>query len=321
MPSLRTWTSFALGAAMLLLATGAFAQSGPEYVVLSFTNLAPLNEATEGHYEGWAIVGGMPVSTGNFNINMDGDPVELGGGAVIDEFMAGQDITSATAIKITIEPPGDPDPAPSGLVIVGGDVAGNVASLVAGVPELNTLSNMTTGAFLLATPSDNDTNTMNDDMGIWWLTMPGPMPGLLNLPDIGPKWQYEGWAVDVSGSPIPYSTGTFQMASQTDSDAAGCNGGGPPFPGQDFVPFQCGPVLDLDTGDFAAVITIEPVPDNSPMPFQLKPLAAGIPTDALGQNNPMMNQVAATFPTGMAMLMATVSVDETSWGSVKAAYR
>lgn len=322
MPSLRTWASFALGAVTLLLAAGAFAQSGPENVVLSFANLAPLNEMTEGHYEGWAIVGSMPVSTGNFNIDMSGNPVALGGGPVITEFTAGQDITTATAIKITIEPPGDPDPAPSGLVIVGGGVVGHVAPLAADVPGLSTLTSMTTGAFLLATPSDNDTNTMNNDMGIWWLTMPGPMPGLLNLPDIGPKWQYEGWAVDVSGgSPVPYSTGTFQMASQTDSDAAGCNGGGPPFPGQDFVPFHCGPTLDLDTGDFAAVITIEPVPDNSPMPFQLKPLAAGIPTDALGMNNPMMNQVAATFPTGTAMLMATVSVDEASWGSVKASYR
>ena len=42
---------------------------------------------------------------------------------------------------------------------------------------------------------------------------------------------------------------------------------GPAFPGQDFVVYQGGPVLDLASGDFAAVISIEPVPDTSPAPF------------------------------------------------------
>lgn len=313
----------ALGCIAALASTGAFAQTGPENVVMSFTNLATLNEATDGHYEGWAILGGVPISTGNFNVNASGDPVELGGGPIIDEFDAGQDITGATDIKITIEPPGDADPAPSGLVIVGGAVVGNQAPLETAVPNLSMLETMTTGAFILATPSDNPDMPDNNDQGIWFLTMPGPAPGLVNLPDIGPKWTYEGWAVDLSDpkNPMPYSTGTFSMASGFDSDAAGCNGGGPPFPGQDFVAFQCGPVLDLDTGNSAAVVTIEPVPDNSPAPFQLKPLAGPIPVDALDMNNALPNQAAATFPTGWAMLMAPVSVDDASWADVKALYR
>ena len=59
-----------------------------------------------------------------------------------------------------------------------------------------------------------------------------------------------------------------------DSNEAGCMGGSPPFPGQDFTAFHCGPVLDLDSGYFAAVVSIDPVPDTGPGPFQLKPLPA-----------------------------------------------
>jgi hypothetical protein len=313
---------FTLASAALLAAPGQVrAQSGPENLVLSFTNLAPLDEGADGHYEGWAIIGGMPFSTGKFNVNASGQPVELGGGPVIVEFDAGMDITSATAIKITIEPPGDMDAIPSGLVILSGDVMGMMAPLKTAVPNLDVLETMTAGAFFLATPSDNPGVPDNNDYGIWWLTMPGPAPGLTDLPDIGPNWTYEGWVVDVSGSPIPYSTGTFAVADDFDSDMAGPMGGGPPFPGQDFVAFQGGPVLDLDTGDFAAVITIEPVPDNLAAPFQLHPLAGPIPTDALGMNNPVNNQVLSTFPTGTAMLGMSVPVEANSWGSVKALFR
>jgi len=121
--------------------------------------------------------------------------------------------------------------------------------------------------------------------------------------------------------PVPHSTGTFSTASGADSDAAGCNGGGPPFPGQDFVAFQCGPVLDLDTGGFAAVITIEPVPDTTPGPFRLKPLAGPIPTDGPGRSNPLANREASTLPAGTALLMATVSVEPSTWAGLKASYR
>jgi hypothetical protein len=277
----------------------------------------------EGHYEGWAILGGMPISTGKFNVNEGGMPVGLGGGPVIDEFDAGQNITGATDIKITIEPPGDPDPAPSGLVILASPVISASANLVADVPGREILEMMTTGSFILATPSDNPGVPDNDDEGIWFLRMPGPTPGFTDLPDVGPAWIYEGWVVDLSDpmNPVPYSTGTFSSAEGPDSDAAGCNGGGPPFPGQDFVAFQCGPILDLDTGDFAAVVSIEPAPDNLPAPFQLKPFAGAISTDALGRNNEIMNQAAATFPTGIASLMSPLPVENGSWGAIKASYR
>ena len=306
----RALTGLVLVAA-LVLSPSAQAQDGPT-LSLSFTNLAPLGEATEGLYEGWAIVGGAPISTGVFNLNEAGQPVEPGGGAVIEAFTPAMDITGATDIKISIEPAGDSDPGPSGLIILGGMLDGDLADLVTGLEAVA----MTGGCYILATPSDNDMNDMNDNEGIWWLTVPGPVAGLTDLPDLGPNWVYEGWIVDVSGGmPVPYSTGTFSVAGDFDSDAAGPMGGGPPFPGQDFVEFQGGPVLDLASGDFAAVISIEPVPDNGPGPFQLKPLAGMIAAGAT--DGCVGNQTDATFPHGMAMLNGMVATETASWSNVK----
>lgn len=316
------------GVALLMTAAiasgGAHAQSGPQNVTMIFENLAPLDEAVEGHYEGWAMVNGSPVSTGVFNVDAQGAPVELNGGGAISEFDAGVDISEATAIIITLEPPQDNDPDPSEIKMMFGAVSGAEAPLMLNVPDRAVIEASTTGAFILATPSDNPGVPDNDDMGIWYLTVPGPAPGFLNLPDIGPNWIYEGWIVDLTdpSNPVPYSTGTFSMASAADSDAAGCNGGGPPFPGQDFVAFHCGPILDLDTGNFAAVISIEPTPDNLPGPFQVKPMLAMIPTDALGRNNDLTNQASATFPVGTARLYdETTATRESSWGQVRGLFR
>ncbi len=314
MKTLRT--SFLTVAIISLMAFPAMAAE----LVLSFDNLGPLDESTDGLYEGWAIIDGQPVSTGVFNVDDAGQPVTPGGD-LIPSFTVGDDIGEASAIKISIEPVGDMDPAPSGLIVLTGNVESETTSLSVAIPGLDMLMG-SAGSYILATPSDNEMDTTNDDQGIWFLAMPGPMAGLTGLPDLGPNWIYEGWVVDVSGdSPMPYTTGTFTMGEGFDSDEAGCNAGGPPFPGQDYVAFQCGPVLDLDSGDYAAVITIEPVPDNSSNPFMLKPLAGLIPTDGLMGGNMMGNQVADTFPTGTATITGTVPVSSSSWDALKANYR
>ena len=303
-------------AIMFIMASQAPAQDGPT-LSLHFDNLMPLNEAVDGLYEGWAIVDGAPVSTGVFNVNDMGEPVYPGGGSVIEEFIPASNITGATDIKISLEPVGDSDPGPSGLIVLGGAVSDEMAELMTGLEAVDA----TTACYILATPSDNHVDDMNDDQGIWYLAMPGPEPGFMDLPDIGPSWTYEGWVVDISGgAPMPYSTGTFSVADDFDSDAAGPMGGGPPFPGQDFVEYQGGPVLDLDTGSFMAVVSIEPVPDNSPAPFQFKPLAGLIPEDGVGGMHFLNNQTTATFPSGQAMLMGSVAVENTSLTSVKAKF-
>ena len=281
----------------------------------------PQNAATDGMYEGWAVIGGVPYSTGVFNVDAMGNTVDPGTGDPIDVFHTGLDLGGATDIKITLEPSGDSDPAPSGLVVLEGGVMGDEAQLVPAIPGYDTLS-AAMGSYILASPSDNSVDATNDNQGMWFLCMPGPVAGLTGLPDLGPKWTYEGWVVDVSGaSPVPYSTGRFDDPMAADADAAGCMGGSPPFPGEDFTAFHCGPVLNLDSGDFAVVLTIEPVPDNSPAPFLFKPLAGAIPTDALGMCNSLNNQVDTTFPWGHADIGHPLPVEAKSWGSVKGLYR
>jgi len=301
------------GAAGALAANDEFAAQ--------FDNLMVLDPAVDGVYEGWAIIGGAPYSTGVFNVDAMGNTVDPDTGDPIPIFQTGLDLDGTTDIKISLEPVGDSDPGPSGLIVLTGAVVDNAATLVPALPGYTDLATAV-GSYILASPSDNGVDDMNDDQGIWFLCMPGPMAGFVGLPDLGPNWTYEGWVVDVSGAmPVPYSTGTFDDATMADSDAAGSLGGGPPFPGQDFVAYHGGPVLDLDSGDFAAVLSIEPVPDNHPGPFLFKPLAGAIPTDALGLCNAMGNQVDATFPSGMAQLGDPLPAEELSWGAVKDAWR
>jgi len=170
-----------LTAATLVLVV---AHAGAAELTLSFTNLMPLDESTDGLYEGWAIIDGAPVSTGVFNVNASGQPVMPGGGGVIPSFMIGDEIGLASSIKISLEPVGDADPAPSGLIVLTGDVDSETTLLSAALPGLDTLMG-SGGSYILATPSDNDEDAGNDNQGIWYLALPGPVASLTDFPDIG----------------------------------------------------------------------------------------------------------------------------------------
>ena len=101
----------------------------------------------------------------------------------------------------------------------------------------------------------------------------------------------------ISGYRTAVSTGYFTFVSGHDSDMGGPTAGPdptPPFPGQDFI----NPMVSLI--GFAAVISIEPMPDNNPGPFTLKPLVDGNIEDVgMGVLQAMGNN-AAGFPTGSA---------------------
>ena len=56
----------------------------------------------------------------------------------------------------------------------------------------------------------------------------------------------------------------------------------PPFPGEDFLKnAPTGLVFPTDLKGKTIVISVEPSPDNSSMPFVLKPLAHAVPSDAM----------------------------------------
>lgn len=255
-------------------------------LTLDFTGLDDLG--SDFAYEGWIIVNGEPVSTGVFTV-MGGVPSQT-------HFdIAAFDLAAAAKFVLTIEPSPDSDPMPSSTHYLAGDFMGSDADLMIGDPAAlgdDFLGSM--GDYILNTPStgSDDSDYAN---GIWWLDpTAGPGP-TLTLPTLPAGWMYEGWVVGPGG---PVTTGTFTSASGFDSDAGGPTAGPdptPPFPGQDYI------MPPMPLIGYAAVITVEPYPDNSPMPFTLKPLVDGSIDDVgIGVLQSMGNN-AGSFPTGMAM--------------------
>lgn len=210
-------------------------------------------------YEGWVIVDGQPVSTGTFTIDDRGRQSQT-------RFLIQETRNSVEAFVLTIEPYPDSDPAPSATKVLAGEFNGNRARLSVSHPAaLGSDFRGIGGSYILGVPTDQSGATPYDQ-GIWFLDpAAGPGPSL-NLPTLPAGWVYEGWVVGPNG---PVSTGTFTDVAAADSDAGGPYAGpdaAPPFPGQDFVR----PGMSL-LGQ-AAVISIEPYPDNSPAPFTFKPL-------------------------------------------------
>ncbi len=239
-------------------------------------------------YEGWVIVDGAPVSTGVFTVNDNGD--------LSSSTFNVSGLADATTFILTIEPSPDDDPKPSAVHLVAGDFSGSTANLEVGHDAA--LANdfeASTGTFILATPTDSDDT--NEYSGLWFLdnSSGGPAVGL-DLPTLPEGWIYEGWAV-IDGSPV--TTGTFSSLTGND-DSAPYSGPiqGPAYPGEDFL-INAPAGKTFPTNLAAAVISIEPVPDNSVAPFLLKPLLGMIDANAeLHTALQMDNNSAASNPTG-----------------------
>jgi hypothetical protein len=265
---------------------------------LSFTGLQSL--ASGFHYEGWAIVNSKPLTTGKFNIDSQNRLMTLNGQVIANgEFNVGQDISRATAIVITIEPPGDVDAVPSATKYLGGNVSNSAATLtISHAAALGSDFTSATGKYILATPTDNDNS--NEKSGVWFLQLPGATAGF-NLPTLPAGWKYEGWVV----VDRPLTTGKFKSASGADESApySGPNPA-PPFPGEDYLRnAPSGLTFPLDLSGKNVVLSIEPDPDDSPLPFTLKPLAHAVPANAREHvTYTMDNKAGATNPIGTATI-------------------
>lgn len=210
-------------------------------------------------YEGWIIVDGSPVSTGTFTSATFPQTFS------VDETQ----LNNATRFVLSIEPAVDPDPAPADTKILVGDFNGTTASVNTAI--VGDFSNAS-GEFFLRTPTDESgTNNGNDENGVWFGTPGAPPTPNFVLPTLPDGWAYEGWVVGDSG---PLSTGTFTAFDVADT-AAPFSGpaGGPPVPGEDFFEnAPTGETFPLDVRGRTVVISVEPVPDDSPAPFAIKPL-------------------------------------------------
>jgi hypothetical protein len=242
-------------------------------------------------YEGWLIVDGAPVSAGLFDVDANGELTQTSFEIDIET------LENATAYVLTIEPRPDNDPAPSDVHILAGDFSGSSVNLsVSHSSAIGTDFTAATGDYILATPTDGAMNT-DENSGLWWLNPTGPSAGL-DLPTLPAGWIYEGWVV-IDGQPI--STGRFSTPDGAD-DLSVYSGAtaGPPFPGEDFLQnAPSGLTFPVDLSEKTAVISVEPVPDNSEAPFLLKPIVGAIPANALDHTLYSANNNAeATNPTG-----------------------
>ncbi len=256
-------------------------------------NIAGLEDLGSGYtYEGWIIVDGSPVTTGTFTVDANGTLSQT-------QFeIAQSDLDAASTFVLTIEPSPDSDPSPSSVHILAGDFDGSNATLgIDHAAAIGTHFHDAAGDYILATPTDSDDS--NEESGIWFLNNSSGSPATgLTLPTLPEGWAYEGWVV-IDG--VPVSTGTFLSVSNADDSApfSGSNAG-PPFPGEDFLnnaPSGLSFPTSLLGG--TAVISVEPVPDNSTNPFLLKPLVGSIPSDAAVHSVLSIAQ-NLNFPSGTA---------------------
>jgi len=249
-------------------------------------------------YEGWIIVDGTPISTGTFTVDANGVPSSTS----FDVDTA--TLNEATKFVLTVEPNPDPDPTPSAQKLIAGDFSGDSAAVSTSVaPAVGDFSGAA-GTFFLRTPTDEPAGTANngnDQYGVWF-GLPGMPPAAsLDLPVLPEGWIYEGWVIGDSG---PLSTGTFLAVNAMDDNAGATTsfGGteqlGPMIPGEDFFNnAPAGETFPLDIRGRTVVITVEPVPDNSPAPFVLKPLA-GPSGNETAPSFHDLNLNLGSFPTG-----------------------
>ncbi|MCT4664405.1 MAG: anti-sigma factor [Flavobacteriales bacterium] len=260
---------------------------------LNFTNLP--NLGNDAQYEGWIMVDGKPVSAGVFTVDDNGNMSK-------SEFtLDAEQIEKASTYVLTIEPKPDNDPSPTATRILAGDFSNDIANLA--IDHSAALANnfsTSQGKYLFATPTDTDST--NELSGVWFLQPSGNMmASSLDLPSLPQGWAYEGWAV-VDGKPL--STGTFTKVDSADmsADFSG-NGVAPNFPGEDFVKNAPNGVnFPVSLLGKNIVISIEPVPDNSPAPFSMKPLIGTAPADGMPLTvYNMENKIADNKPSGKAM--------------------
>lgn len=278
-----------------LVPAGAGAATLPRRyeIRLEVSGLEPLSGA---FYEVWAVHGERKISAGGFNVGEDGNLVDgFGHGAV---FTSPRDPARADAIVVTIEPLPDPDPGPSGIVVLEGEPNRDRAKL-----RFPARLGRVAGTFILATPTDDAAD--DETAGVWFLDpAAGPGPSL-TLPALPDGWVWEGWGVTQG---VPLSTGRFTSPSGSDSAApfSGPNPA-PPFPGEDFLvdlPMSIASPVDLADGSSAIVLTIEPdldgVDPTGDGPFSIKPLIGPVPAGAAAHTSLELEGDLSTRPAGTA---------------------
>jgi len=266
-----------------------------EIATLQFDGLPMLGEASV--YEGWIIVDGEPVSTGRFNATDDGTLVDDDGEPI--DHAAISDV-EASAFVLTIEPLDDPDPAPSAIHLLGGDIVDGVADLTIDHPAAIGTDFLSAAGTVEVVAPTADGAPGTETVGVWFFA---DGAGSLTLPELPEGWVYEGWAV-FDG--IPVTTGRFTDPNMADDfNGFSGDGSGPETPGEDFIRNAPeGLEFPRSAAGATVVISVEPADDDSPAPFVLKPLTGEIP-DPVERltSHPLGNTGDETYPTGTVTII------------------
>lgn len=284
----KTWIAAALAVSLGLAACGPSDDDsnngGTDTAMLTLQSdgVPALGDGYE--WEGWLVTEDGPQTTGKFSLEDGKTEYSFDVDATLAE--------NATKFVLTIEPTEGDDPAPAATKFLAADLTdGAGTATIDTAPALGTDFANAAGSYIIAAPTGDNADYKN---GIWFLDNSGDSPtASLTLPELPEGWVYEGWVVKDG----PVSTGRFSAPDMADSDMGGPFAGpndAPPFPGQDFV--ADGELRDLTDG-YMAVISVEPDPDDSPMPFTLKPLVDDSIEDVGGGMTQDLANTAGDFPT------------------------
>ena len=228
-------------------------------LTISLTNADKL----EGHhYEIWAFEKDKKFSAGTFKVNEKGEATNFAGYRQ-NRLYSDRDLSKVTSFVIGIEPDSDPDPEPTDIVLLGGNVSGNTARLKFNAINADSIS----GSYILATPTNgsppNNPSSL-EDSGLWFVNDLNHEASL-NLPLAPIGWKYEAWVYLLEQ---PVSLGKFSSPKEAD-DFNGLSEileQGYNAPGEDFLrnalsigynPNEF--PIKLNRGDYFVKVSLEPV--------------------------------------------------------------
>jgi len=279
-------------------------EAGLRTLQMKINNATPLPSGF--HYEGWVTIvtdgGSSERSTGKFNIDSDGNLINLNNELIEDDlFQTAFDMTSAMHYSVSIESPQDGNSSPSMTRLLGGDFRDLRAELstahAGGIDERLSLS---AGTFILASPTD--TTSTNEDHGLWFINLTaGPLARGLRVPFPLQGWNYQGWAI-IDG--IEVSTGIIQGLSTSDN-AAPHSGPltGYSYPGEDFlVNPPAGLEFPTSIKGARVVVTLEPDPDIGPSASPLEILNGRVPQNSSVNFTYNLTSNFDNLPTGIVFI-------------------
>ncbi len=261
-------------------------------VALGFEGLRPLDGGAL--YSAFlSLDNGDIVRLGGFNVNDAGRPIDPQGD-VIDRFSASENLFSSVSLVVAVEPLGVVGETPGPAVIMQGPFIDGIASLSVPAPLFIADS---VGSYRVFTPTDGPGT--NEGSGAWAISVGGE--GTLTLPPLNNLYLYEHFMV-IDGMPI--TMGRFVTADVADF-ANPWSGPleAPAFPGEDFLENDpAGFTFPANLSGAQLLVTLEPILNDTELPFQLVILQGTLPVGVTGGEVIELTNVSANFPTGTAII-------------------